>query len=120
MPTVTSSSGAAVQVVQGLPLEYRLAVELPSVRLPAGLLQRLEAALAGEPVLLACGDVRPLGFGAYDGQLCLVTATRVLLATATRTAGPEGAFGLEHWDREVAAVPRFVPVRPRAPEPDAG
>ena len=52
--------------------------------------------------------------------MCLVTPTRVLLATATRAAGPEGAFGLEQWEREVAALPRFVPVRPRAPEPDAG
>ncbi|HWH30364.1 MAG TPA: hypothetical protein VNU26_15665 [Mycobacteriales bacterium] len=101
-------------------LEVRIASRLPDLRLPAVLLQRLDEALGTEQVQLVCGDLRPLGFGAYDGQLCVVTPTRVLLATATRASGPEGAFGLEHWDREVAPLPRFVPVRPRAPEPDAG
>ena len=94
-------------------LAYRIASELPELRPPAVLLQRLTDALAGEEVLLLAGDLRALGFGAYEGQLCLVTATRVVLATATRATGPEGAFGVEQWEREVAPVPRFAPVRPR-------
>jgi hypothetical protein len=97
-------------------LELRIAAELPELRPPAVLLQRLSEVLADEPVQLLCGDLRPLGFGAYDGQLCVVTPSRVLLATATRASGPEGAFGIEAWDREVAAVPRFVPVPPRIAE----
>ena len=108
-----------MQVVSTSTLEFRIASTLPDLRLPAVLLQRLNEALGTEEVQLVCGDVRPLGFGAYDGQLCVVTPTRVLLATATRASGAEGSFGLEHWDREVAALPRFVPVRPRDPEPDA-
>jgi hypothetical protein len=100
------------------PLEHRLAADLPELRLPAALVQRLADSLAGEAVRLLCGDVQALGFGAYEGQLCVVTPTRVILATATRLPGPEGAFGVEQWNREVAAVPRFVPLRPRLPEPD--
>ena len=109
-----------MHVVSTSTLEFRIASTLPHLRLPAVLLQRLNEALGTEEVQLVCGDVTPLGFGAYDGQLCVVTPTRVLLATATRASGPEGAFGLEHWDREVAALPRFVPVRPRDPGDDAG
>ena len=91
-------------------LELRLAVELPELRPPAVLLQRLSEALSDETVLLLCGDLRPLGFGAYGGQLCLVTPTRVLLATATQRPGPEGAFGVEQWEREVAPVPSLSVV----------
>ena len=92
-------------------LQLRLAGELPDLRPPAVLLQRLSEALGGETVLLLCGDLRPLGFGAYDGQLCLVTPTRVVLATATRRPGPEGAFGVEQWEREVAPLPDFNGVQ---------
>ena len=99
-------------------LELRLATELPALRPPAVLLQRLSEALAGESVLLLSGDLRPLGFGAYDGQLCLVTPTRVLLATATQRPGPEGAFGVEQWEREVAPLPGFTGVPQPAPADD--
>ena len=97
-------------------LELRLAAELPDLRPPAVLLQRLAEALAGETVLLLCGDLRPLGFGAYDGQLCLVTPTRVVLATGTQRPGPEGSFGVEQWEREVAPLPGFTGV----PQPQPG
>lgn len=99
-------------------LQARLADLVPGVRLPAALVQRLAEALATESFLLACGDVRSLGFGSYEGQLCLVTPTRVLLATGTRVAAPERAFGLEQWDREVAPLPHLRTLRPRSPLPD--
>ena len=99
-------------------LQLRLASELADLRPPAVLMQRLSEALAGETVLLLCGDLRPLGFGAYDGQLCLVTPTRVLLATATQRPGPEGAFGVEQWEREVAPLPGFTGVPQPAPADD--
>ena len=91
-------------------LELRLAVELPDLRPPAVLLQRLSEALSGETVLLLCGDLHPLGFGAYGGQLCLVTPTRLLMATGTHRPGPEGAFGVEQWEREVAPLPSISAV----------
>jgi hypothetical protein len=91
-------------------LAGRFAAALPDVRPPAVLLQRLAEGLAGEDIQLLCGDLRPLGFGAYEGQVCVVTPTRVLLATATRGAGSEGSFGVEQWDREVAAMPVFAPA----------
>ena len=94
-------------------LAYRLAVEVPDLRPPAALLQRLSDVLGEEEVLLLTTDLRPLGFGAYAGQLCLVTATRVLLATAGAGTG-EAAFTLEQWAREVPARPA-TPVPPRAP-----
>jgi hypothetical protein len=113
--------GAAVHAVSTQDaLSHRLASELPDLRPPAVLLQRLAETLGGEAVVLLCGDLRPLGFGAYDGQLCLVTPTRVVLATATRMSGSEGAFGVEQWDREIAPLARIAPVLPRTPEPDAG
>jgi hypothetical protein len=94
-------------------LEHRLAADLPELRLPVGIVQRLSDALGGELVQLLTGDVRPLGSGAYEGQLCVVTPTRVLLATATRSSVPEASFGLETWEREIAPVPRCAPP-PRA------
>jgi hypothetical protein len=45
-------------------LAHHLAAALPDLRPPALILQRLSEALADEPVLLACGDLRPPGFGA--------------------------------------------------------
>lgn len=100
-------------------LAYRLAVQLPGFRPPAPLLQRLAETLGDEEVQLLVGDLRPLGFGAYEGQLCLVTPARVLLVTATRAGGQEGAFGLETWDREVTPLPRVAPVLPRSPLPES-
>ena len=97
-------------------LAYRMAVQLPGFRPPAHLLQRLADVLEDEAVLLLAGDVRPLGFGAYDGQLCLVTPTRVVLVTATRATGEQTSFGIEHWDREVAPLPSLAPVVPRLPQ----
>ena len=94
-------------------LAYRLAVEVPDLRPPAALLQRLSDVLGEEEVLLLTTDLRPLGFGAYAGQLCMVTATRVLLATAGQGTG-EAAFTLEQWVRE-APVRAAGPVSPRSP-----
>jgi hypothetical protein len=108
---VSTGEGVNVHVVPAQDdLEHRLAVELPGLRCPAGLLQRLSEALSGEAVLLVCADLRPRGFGAYDGQLCLVTPTRVLLATATQRPGPEGAFGVEQWDRQICPLPGPMPL----------
>lgn len=99
-------------------VESRLAGLLPGLRPPAGLVRRLAEALTGEPVVMGVADLRCLGFGAYEGQVCLVTATRVLLATGTRVADPEHAFVLEQWDRGVAPMRRLFAVRPRVPLPD--
>ena len=105
----------AVVVVPAARLEHVLAAALPQLRPPVPLVHRLEGELGGERVLLAAGDLRPLGFGAHDGQLCLVTPTRVLLATGLGTGGPE-AFAVEVFDRQAAPVPRLVPgTRPVAP-----
>ena len=97
-------------------LEQRLTEVLPGTVPPAGLLMRLAEVLGAEPVLLACGDLRPLGFGSYEGQVCLVTPNRVVLATAT---GTNGLFGIEEWDREVGPVPTVLrrPVLP-VPRPE--
>lgn len=94
-------------------LEHRLGEVLPEVVPPAGLLMRLAEVLGAEPVVLGCGDLRPLGFGSYEGQVCLVTPNRVVLATAT---GPDGLFGIEEWDREVGPVPTVL-RRPTLPAP---
>ena len=94
-------------------LEQRLTEVLPEVVPPAGLLMRLAEVLGAETVVLACGDLRPLGFGSYEGQVCLVTPNRVVLATAT---GPHGLFGIEEWDREVGPVPTVL-RRPTLPAP---
>lgn len=90
-------------------LGQRLAEVLPGVVPPAGLLMRLAEVLGPEPVLLASGDLRPLGFGSYDGQVCLVTPNRVVLATAS---GPSGLFGIEEWEREVGPVRLLLPSLP--------
>ncbi len=105
MQTTTSASA----------LEQRLGEVLPGIVPPAGLLMRLAEVLGPEPVVLACGDLHPLGFGSYDGSVCLVTPNRVLLATAT---GPSGLFGIEEWDREVGPVPSAL-RRPTLPAPRA-
>ena len=97
-------------------LEQRLGQLCPELRPPVVLLTRLVDVLAGEDVLLACGDLVARGFGAYDGQLCLVTPTRVLLATASSLHGPDG-FGLEHWDRQVGQLPRLLPYGRRVVPP---
>lgn len=102
-------------VEDGQALERRVAAVLGGSAPPAVLLARVAEVVADEPVLLVSGDLRPLGFGAYDGQICLVTPTRVVLATATRAAVPEHAFGLEEWHREVAAMPTVFPATPRPP-----
>ena len=99
-------------------LQSRLEEMVPVLRPPAALVRRLAEALAGEAVELACTDVRSLGFGAYEGQVCLVTATRVVLATATAVAEPERAFVLEQWERQVARSPRLTSLRPREPLPE--
>ena len=96
-------------------LEQRLTEVLPGVVPPAGLLMRLAEVLGAERVDLACGDLRPRGFGSYDGSVCLVTPNRVVLATAT---GPNGLFGIEEWDREVGPVPTRL-LRPTLPAPRA-
>ena len=96
-------------------LEQRLSEVLPGIVPPAGLLMRLAEVLGPEPVVLACGDLHPLGFGSYDGSVCLVTPNRVVLATAT---GPSGLFGIEEWDREVGPVPSAL-TRPTLPAPRA-
>lgn len=109
-----------MQIVdQQAALEQRLAEVLPDVRPPAVLLKRLAEVLAGEPVLLLCGDLAPQGFGAYGGQLCLVTPNRVLLVTGMRVQSPEQGFGLEVWDRQVGPVPHLTVVRPPAPRGDS-
>lgn len=99
-------------------LEERITLALPELRPPAGLLRRLAEVLGDEEVVLLCGDVRSLGFGTYDGQLCLVTPTRVLLATALREQGPDAAFGLEEWDRQAAPMPQVLHVLPRSETAD--
>ena len=98
-------------------LAYRLAVEVPGLRPPVGLLQQVADRLGHEEAVLVTTDLQPVGFGAYAGQLCLVTPTRVLLATATGRSG-EGSFAVEEWRRAVAAR-RAVPVRPREGRHDA-
>ena len=92
-------------------LDDRLARALPQLRLPAALRRRVAEALEGEHVQLLAGDLTACGFGAYEGQLCLVTPTRVLLVTATNVQDPDSAFGLEEWDRQIGALPRFLPPR---------
>jgi hypothetical protein len=94
-------------------LEQQLERALPGLVLPAPLLMRLAEVLGPERVEMACGNLRPLGFGAYDGSVCLVTPNRVLLATAT---GPNGLFGIEEWEREVGPVPTVL-ARPTLPAP---
>jgi hypothetical protein len=79
-------------------LVARLTEVMPGVRLPAALIQRLTTLLNGQDVLLASGDVRPLGFGAYSGQLCLVTHSRVVLATA-KDGPAEDPFDVQMWSR---------------------
>jgi hypothetical protein len=76
----------------------RLTEVMPGVRLPAALIQRLTMLLNGQEVQLASGDVRPLGFGAYSGQLCLVTHSRVVLATA-KDGSAEDPFDVQMWSR---------------------
>lgn len=100
-------------------LEQRLAAVLPDLRPPAALLRQLADGLRDEEVVLACGDLRPLGFGAYEGQLCLITPTRVLLATASSLHGPDG-FGIEEWDRRVSPLPQLRPRRVAPPAPRQG
>ena len=89
-------------------LEQRLGEVCPDMRPPVVLIKRLVDVLEGEEVLLACGDLASRGFGAYDGQLCLVTPTRVVLATASSLQGPDG-FGVEQWDRQIGQLPRMLP-----------
>ena len=98
-------------------LDQRLGEAMPELRPPAVLLKRLAEVVGDEQVLLVAGDLHPLGFGAYGGQLCLVTPTLVVLATGTHAPGPEGAFGVEHWSREIGAVPRSLPRLPARPAP---
>lgn len=99
-------------------LHHRLAAALPELQLPARLVKDLAGRVAGEQVLLVAGDVRALGFGAYQGQVVLVTPTRVLLATGLRSTAAEGAFGVEEWERQTGPLPRFRPFAPRPAEPE--
>jgi len=98
-------------------LAYRLAVEVPGLRPPAAMLQQVAERLGDEEAVLVTTDLQAVGFGAYAGQLCIVTPTRVLLVTATGRSG-EGSFAVEEWRRAVAAR-RAVPVRPREARHDA-
>lgn len=102
-------------VNQSTPLENRLAAALQEVRPPAALLKRVAEVLADEDLLLVAGDLAPMGFGAYDGQLCLVTPNRVILVTATHVQSPDSAFGVEEWDREIGPLLHLHPVLPPAP-----
>lgn len=100
-------------------LEQQLAQALQG-QPPARLLVRLTEAVGGQDVLLLSSDLQPLGFGAYRGQLCVVTPTAVVLVTATELQGEEAAFGLEQWPREVGVLPRALPHRPGPPAPRQG
>ncbi len=102
-----------------LPLEHCLA-EVLHARPPARLLVRLAEVVGVEEVLLLSSDLRPLGFGAYRGQLCLVTATKVVLVTGTQVQGEDAAFGLEQWSRQVGVLPRALPRRTVPPAPRRG
>ena len=93
-------------------LSARLERAVPGLRPPQLLVRRLAEELAGEDLLLLAGDVRALGFGAYEGQVCAVTPRRVLLATATRQTTADSGFTVEQWERQVAPVPLLHP-RPR-------
>jgi hypothetical protein len=92
----------------------RLTEVMPGIGLPAALVQRLTTLLNGQDVQLASGDVRPRGFGAYSGQLCLVTHSRVILATA-RDGSTEDPFEVQMWSRA-----RKQPAARRRPAPPVG
>ncbi len=76
--------------------------------------------MGGEDVLLLSADLQPLGFGAYRGQLCVVSATKVVLVTATELQREDAAFGVEQWPRQVGVLPRALPRRNRPPAPRRG